>query len=223
MAKPISFARGAPSLDIVDVDGLRAAADKAFESDPGGMTAYGTAIGYPPLREWIAERHQVGPRAGRCHEWLDAGRRLPVRCAGQVRRLGDRRAANVRPDAAVVAQPRRGRPNGRARARRDRRGCARAGARRRREAEARPHHPQLPESRRLHAVGREARAAARARAQPRVHDLRGRPVCGAAVRGRAAADDALDGRRRHSRVRVVVLQDGLPRDPRRVPGRAPRS
>ena len=61
MAKPISFARGAPSLDIVDVDGLRAAADKAFESDPGGMTAYGTAIGYPPLREWIAERHQVAP------------------------------------------------------------------------------------------------------------------------------------------------------------------
>jgi len=61
MAKTISFARGAPSLDIVDVDGLRAAADKAFESDPGGMTAYGTAIGYPPLREWIAERHQVAP------------------------------------------------------------------------------------------------------------------------------------------------------------------
>ena len=25
------------------------------------MTAYGTAIGYPPLRAWIAERHQVAP------------------------------------------------------------------------------------------------------------------------------------------------------------------
>ena len=61
MAKPISFARGAPSLDIIDVDGLRAAAEEAFASDPGGMTAYGTAIGYPPLREWIAERHQVAP------------------------------------------------------------------------------------------------------------------------------------------------------------------
>jgi 2-aminoadipate transaminase len=59
MAKPISFARGAPSLDIVDVEGLRAAADRAFTSDPGGVTAYGTSIGYPPLREWIAERHQV--------------------------------------------------------------------------------------------------------------------------------------------------------------------
>jgi 2-aminoadipate transaminase len=57
----ISFARGAPSLDIVDVEGLRAAADQAFTDDPGGMTAYGTAVGYVPLREWIAEHHGVGP------------------------------------------------------------------------------------------------------------------------------------------------------------------
>jgi 2-aminoadipate transaminase len=60
MAKPISFARGAPSLDIVDVEGLRRAAADAFTNDPGGATAYGTSVGYPPLREWIAERHQVG-------------------------------------------------------------------------------------------------------------------------------------------------------------------
>jgi len=58
---PISFARGAPSLDIVDVDGLRAAADRAFQNDPAGTTAYGTAIGYRPLRAWIAERHGVAP------------------------------------------------------------------------------------------------------------------------------------------------------------------
>jgi DNA-binding transcriptional MocR family regulator len=55
----ISFARGAPSLDIVDVDGLKAAAARAFENDPGGTTAYGTAVGYPPLRQWIAEQHGV--------------------------------------------------------------------------------------------------------------------------------------------------------------------
>ena len=61
MAKTISFARGAPSLDIIDVDGLRAAAEKAFSEDPAGATAYGTAVGYPPLREWIAERHGVAP------------------------------------------------------------------------------------------------------------------------------------------------------------------
>jgi 2-aminoadipate transaminase len=59
-ASTISFARGAPSLDIVDVDGLREAAARAFANDPGGTTAYGTAVGYPPLREWIAERHGVG-------------------------------------------------------------------------------------------------------------------------------------------------------------------
>jgi len=57
----ISFARGAPSLDIVDVDGLREAAVRAFENDPAGLTAYGTAIGYPPLRAWIAEQHGVDP------------------------------------------------------------------------------------------------------------------------------------------------------------------
>ena len=61
VAGTISFARGAPSLDIVDVDGLREAAERAFRDDPGGMTAYGTAIGYPPLREWIAQRHGVEP------------------------------------------------------------------------------------------------------------------------------------------------------------------
>src|SRR5438270_6179434 len=57
----ISFARGAPSLDIIDVDGLRAAAEQAFTVDPSGVTAYGTAIGYPPLRQWIAQQHQVEP------------------------------------------------------------------------------------------------------------------------------------------------------------------
>jgi DNA-binding transcriptional MocR family regulator len=58
---PITFARGAPSLDIVAVDELRAAAQRAFENDPGGTVAYGTAIGYVPLREWIAEYQQVRP------------------------------------------------------------------------------------------------------------------------------------------------------------------
>ncbi|MGH3738938.1 MAG: PLP-dependent aminotransferase family protein [Micromonosporaceae bacterium] len=59
--QPISFARGAPSLDIVDVDGLKAAAVRAFEADPAGVTAYGTSVGYLPLRAWIAERHGVAP------------------------------------------------------------------------------------------------------------------------------------------------------------------
>jgi 2-aminoadipate transaminase len=55
----ISFARGAPSLDIVDVEGLREAARRAFDEDPAGTTAYGTSVGYVPLREWIADQHGV--------------------------------------------------------------------------------------------------------------------------------------------------------------------
>lgn len=56
---PISFARGAPSLDIIDVDGLQAAAQRAFATDPAGTFAYGTSVGYKPLRAWIAQRHGV--------------------------------------------------------------------------------------------------------------------------------------------------------------------
>jgi 2-aminoadipate transaminase len=59
MPDTISFARGAPSLDIVDVRGLREAAARAFENDPAGTTAYGTSVGYPRLRAWIAEQHGV--------------------------------------------------------------------------------------------------------------------------------------------------------------------
>jgi DNA-binding transcriptional MocR family regulator len=57
--KTISFARGAPSLDIVDVEGLKAAAQAAFDADPAGMTGYGTSVGYVPLRQWIADKHAV--------------------------------------------------------------------------------------------------------------------------------------------------------------------
>lgn len=57
----ISFARGAPSLDIVDVEGLKAAAARAFDADPAGVTAYGTSVGYLPLRKWIADKHNVSP------------------------------------------------------------------------------------------------------------------------------------------------------------------
>lgn len=56
----ISLARGAPSLDIVAVDDLRAAADRAFSEDPAGAFSYGTSAGYGPLVEWIADRHGVG-------------------------------------------------------------------------------------------------------------------------------------------------------------------
>ncbi|MEU6860830.1 PLP-dependent aminotransferase family protein [Glycomyces sp. NPDC046736] len=55
----ISFSRGAPSLDIVDTDGLKASAVAALDADPAGVTGYGTSVGYGPLREWIAAKHGV--------------------------------------------------------------------------------------------------------------------------------------------------------------------
>src|SRR3954471_17601550 len=61
MPDQISFARGAPSIDIVAVDDLKASAQRAFENDPAGTFSYGTSIGYPPLREWIAAKHELPP------------------------------------------------------------------------------------------------------------------------------------------------------------------
>ena len=60
-ATSISLARGAPSLDIIAVDDLRAAADRAFEKDPAGAFSYGTSAGYMPLVNWIARRQEVEP------------------------------------------------------------------------------------------------------------------------------------------------------------------
>lgn len=57
--KLISFARGAPSLDIIATDELAQCAERALQADPAGAFGYGTAVGYPPLREWIAERQSV--------------------------------------------------------------------------------------------------------------------------------------------------------------------
>jgi 2-aminoadipate transaminase len=58
---PISLSRGAPSLDIIAVEELSAAAQRAFERDPGGTFSYGTSMGYKPLVEWIARRQAVEP------------------------------------------------------------------------------------------------------------------------------------------------------------------
>ncbi len=55
----IPLSRGAPSLDIVDIEGLSEAAARAFENDPAGIAGYGTSIGYRPLRKLIAEWHGV--------------------------------------------------------------------------------------------------------------------------------------------------------------------
>ena len=53
----ISFARGAPSADILPHAAVRDAAAVALAEDWERALSYGTGIGHPGLCEWIAERH----------------------------------------------------------------------------------------------------------------------------------------------------------------------
>jgi 2-aminoadipate transaminase len=56
-AETISFARGAPSADILPHEAVRDAAARALVNDWEKALSYGTGIGHPGLCEWIAERH----------------------------------------------------------------------------------------------------------------------------------------------------------------------
>ena len=57
--RTISFARGAPSADILPHEAVREAAARALESDWEKALSYGTGRGHPGLCEWIAELHGV--------------------------------------------------------------------------------------------------------------------------------------------------------------------
>lgn len=57
----VSFARGAPSADLLPVDAIREAADRVLRADPTGVLSYGPANGYAGLREQLAARHDVDP------------------------------------------------------------------------------------------------------------------------------------------------------------------
>jgi len=54
-AEMISFARGAPSADLLPAAPVREAAARALESDWERALSYGTGAGHPGLRAWIAE------------------------------------------------------------------------------------------------------------------------------------------------------------------------
>jgi len=56
-AETISFARGAPSADILPRDAVRDAAAAALAEDWQKALSYGTGIGHPGLCQWVAERH----------------------------------------------------------------------------------------------------------------------------------------------------------------------
>ncbi|MDX6578990.1 MAG: 2-aminoadipate transaminase, partial [Gaiellales bacterium] len=55
----IPFTRGVPSPDLLPVDDLRAAADKALASEPALALSYLGGGGHPGLRSWIGARHGV--------------------------------------------------------------------------------------------------------------------------------------------------------------------
>lgn len=55
----ISFARGAPSPDLIPVDAVREATEKALRDDWQKALSYGVGIGHPGLCAWIADRHGI--------------------------------------------------------------------------------------------------------------------------------------------------------------------
>jgi 2-aminoadipate transaminase len=55
----ISFARGNPSPDILPVDALADCAQAALAREGRTILNYGPAVGYGPLREWIAAQHAI--------------------------------------------------------------------------------------------------------------------------------------------------------------------
>src|SRR5213080_1475053 len=57
----ISCARGVPAPECLPVEELADCARAAIERDGRTILSYGSSGGYAPLREWIAERHEVEP------------------------------------------------------------------------------------------------------------------------------------------------------------------
>jgi DNA-binding transcriptional MocR family regulator len=57
----ISFARGVPAPECLPIEELADCARAVVERDGSTVLSYGPAVGYGPLREWIAARHGVDP------------------------------------------------------------------------------------------------------------------------------------------------------------------
>src|SRR3954468_23235064 len=55
--EPITFARGAPSPDIMPAEDIREAAARVLAADPAGALGYGVGTGYGALRQRIAHGH----------------------------------------------------------------------------------------------------------------------------------------------------------------------
>src|SRR5690625_3039332 len=58
---PVSFSRGSPSADLLPVEAVRLASEKVLTDQGTQALAYGSRLGYPRLREALADRHDVDP------------------------------------------------------------------------------------------------------------------------------------------------------------------
>lgn len=67
---PYDLNAGVPDRDSLPWAELAAAAAKAIEADPGGTLTYGGALGYEPLRAWIAQRYAAETGLPLTPEWV---------------------------------------------------------------------------------------------------------------------------------------------------------
>ncbi len=221
----ISFARGIPGPDLLPAEAFGACAKAAAEKDGARALNYGPPSGYPPLRDWVAARHDVDPArvvltTGSlqgfnfvAHTFAAQDATIFVEAPCYDRSLGILRSVGAQAvsiplredgldvDALAVAV----------------------------EATAGPKLIytiptfQNPSGRTLAAENRARLLELRGR--NRLHDPRGRPVRPAPLRGRDDPDALRERRRGRRHLPQLVLEDDRARNPRRLrdpPGGARR-
>ena len=151
----VSFARGIPGPDLLPVDGFGEAARAAVERDGRTILNYGPPGGYGPLREWIAERHDVEPSRVLVTNGSLQGFNFVMR-----RLLGEGGRAIVEAPSydrtlLTLRAPGRGSRSASPPRRRPRRRRTLRVARAPRPAARRLHDPDVPEPERPHPVPRE--------------------------------------------------------------------
>ena len=211
----ISFARGIPGPDLLPIEDFGDCAKAALARDGAAALNYGPPLGYQPLRQWIADRHDVDVARvmitngslqafafiARHHVAAGAKFFVEAPCYDRslliLRRLGaevesvplteDGLDLDVlEPSLAATSGP------------------------------SLLHDPDLPEPERPHALGPNRQPPRRAGADARRDHPRGRPVRPPPLRRRRPAAPFRAGRRRQRHVHVVVFEDGRPRHPCRL-------
>ena len=205
------------------MDGLREAAVRALRERPGGDTAYGTSVGYPQLRAWIADQHGVEPErvlvtngsmqadAFLFEQLVGAGDEVVVERPTYDRTLLSLRQRGARMHA-VELQPDGIDTDALARL------LAGRGGRGPKLAHIIPNF-QNPAGYTLSLAKR--RALLELAAEHGFVVFEDDPYVALRFSGEPLPDDAVDGPRAGG-VRLVVLQDRLPGHPRRLPRRAAR-